>query len=247
MEMAVAGVGRWMAPRGSEARPDAMLLPERMRGRVSLLTCAMAEAMQRTLEKTKVDHGPCATVFGSSFGETAPLLDLLRQAISPNGAVSPLLFMYSVHNNASGCLSVARGDRGFTTSITAGEETFLASLVEAYGLIEQGWDAVTLVVGDEAPPPLLVPEQEQFSTMAVGLQLLSRKGSGAREVLPAIRIRADALLAPDLAPPPPDYLAHHPCVSAYQAAALLETGTSGRIHQEAWGPWHAEVLLPRAS
>ena len=244
MEMAIAGVGKWLGSENPESKPPARWLPGRVRARVSILTCALAEALQRAVDSQKVSTEPSATVFASAFGETGPLLSLLEQALSPEGEVSPLLFMYSVHNNASGCLSIARGDQGFTTSIAAGEETFLSALFECYGLLQDGWDSVTLILGDEAPPPFFAPAEQRFESMAVALHLVNCCATGPRHKLPRLRLHNSPEEACKDVPAPPHSLANHPCVSAYQAACLLETSRTGTLRLASWGPWLVDVLPP---
>jgi hypothetical protein len=244
MEMAIAGVGKWLGSENPGTKPPAQLLPSRVRARVSILTCALAEALQRAVDFQKITTEPSATVFASAFGETGPLLSLLEQALSPEGEVSPLMFMYSVHNNASGCLSIARGDQGFTTSIAAGEETFLSALFECYGLLKDGWDSVTLILGDEAPPHFFVPAEQRFESMAVALHLVNCSPSGPRRALPRIRLHTRPEENCGKVPAPPNSLVNHPCVCAYQTACLLEASQSGTLRLAAWGPWLIDVLPP---
>lgn len=181
--MRVTGVGLW-APGFADAaawragvadpsvaRPGAPLIPARQRRRASLLTRALATALGEAAAQAGVDLATTATIFGSAYGEGATLGQLLSQRHEGDGALSPLRFAGSVHNTASGMVSIATGARGFTTSLAAGDDTLVACLDEAAGLLAAGHDAVAVVVGDEAPPAALIPAEQRCAPLAVALVL----------------------------------------------------------------------------
>jgi len=157
---------------GSSALAPAGILAPRERSRASRLTRAFAEVYAQLLSKLD-GEASCASVFASSYGEIEAVKPLLEQVVDPSSDVSPLRFSASVHNAASGRLSIATSDRGFCTSIAAGLETMPAAWIEAAGLIASGWSRVALVIGEEVvPAPLGSGDTHPF---AAGL-LLSASG-----------------------------------------------------------------------
>lgn len=90
-------------------------------------------------------------VFASRWGEIARSVALLRQlgACEP---LSPTAFSLSVHNASSAVYSIARGDPGNYSAISAGPASAAAGVCEALGLLGEG-AAQVLVVSVEAALP----------------------------------------------------------------------------------------------
>lgn len=89
------------------------------------------------------------TVFASRHGEMHQLVKLLTSIITGE-EVSPAAFSMSVHNTASGLLSIADENRTPTTSTSAGQFTFEHAFIEAVGILNHGpSEKVLLVVADE--------------------------------------------------------------------------------------------------
>jgi hypothetical protein len=128
------------------------LLSRRVQSRSSGLTRGLATALA-CLEG--IDGSALATVptiFASAYGESQTLGTLLGQWLLDEGGLSPIRFVASVHNAASGATSIASGATGFTTSIAAGRATLVAALLEAHGLLMKGAPSVLIAIGDESPP-----------------------------------------------------------------------------------------------
>lgn len=119
---------------------------------------------------TEISDAADYFVFCSRHGEiqrTASILDDLARGIEP----SPTDFAMSVHNTSAGLYSVARQFRAPSTSLCAGELTFIAGWIEAGAwLSAHSGHSVLLVMFDERLPPLLrgdVPHSTRDYAMAL--------------------------------------------------------------------------------
>ena len=92
------------------------------------------------------------TVFASRYGETTRCLDLLVAQVRGE-ALSPTAFALSVHNAMGAMIAIVRGDRNNSSAIASGRMTAAAGVTEAVALLEDGADAVDLVVYDAPLPP----------------------------------------------------------------------------------------------
>ncbi len=156
-------------PEGSAAALE--LLPPMVRRRASALTRSMADAFGQAMTQAGANPAEVATVFGSAWGETGALRELLQQIAAGEAELSPIRFAGSVHNTASGQLSIATANRGFTTSLAAGDDTVAMALQEALGLLANGLAEVLVVLGDVDPPAELAGPLERCDSLAVALHL----------------------------------------------------------------------------
>lgn len=157
-----------------EASPTASLLPARAHARASLLTRMLCEATAQATRGAEIEPGAVATVFGSSHGEIQRMMELVTTPT--DRPVSPLRFQVSVHNAAAGLLSIATGNRGFSTSVSAGDDTLLAALWEAAALLHERGGQVVVAVGDERVPEPL--GERAFSPMAAAFVLTAGEHPG---------------------------------------------------------------------
>ena len=124
-------------------------LPSNLKRRSSLgvkqaLEVAFA-CLSQSREVLAVDY----TVFASQHGEVNRVQSLLKQ-ITQNELLSPMDFSQSVHNTASGLLSLAQGIKTNINSIAAGKDTFLMAFIEALTYLKLNLNSqVLLVVYDE--------------------------------------------------------------------------------------------------
>ncbi len=165
------------------------------RRRASLLTRAALDAIAQAAAGSggaPLDLGRAAVVFGSAYGETAALAELLGQLHSPGSELSPTRFAASVHNACIGQLSIAVGQRGFATSVAAGEATLAMALLEAQVLLESGEQDVIVAVADAEPPDFL--SSVRFSPLAVALWLVGDPAHALAEIQP-LAARANATWA----------------------------------------------------
>lgn len=111
--------------------PDLAYMDPLVRRRLS----PMARGMLHCAERASRGQVAGRMVFASRHGEvtrTIPILEDLAQGIEP----SPTLFSMNVHNAVSGIWSIVKGNRGPTTALAAGPETFGWGLLDALAAYE---------------------------------------------------------------------------------------------------------------
>ena len=99
------------------------------------------------------------------------MVGLLDQMWSEAAMISPMKFATSVHNAASGVLSIATENRGFTTSLGADFDTPAMSLMEAIGLVVSENETVVVCCGDEPPPTELTLDGAGWSLVSAAIVL----------------------------------------------------------------------------
>jgi hypothetical protein len=149
--------------------PKAELVPVRQRRRASVLSKAFSDAYADALEPTGIDGSTVASVFGSAIGEAATMVGLLDQMWGDAAMLSPMRFATSVHNAASGMISIATENRGITTAIGADYDTPAMALLEGFGLVLSRGESVVVCCGDEAPPEDLVPDGAGWGLMTAAI------------------------------------------------------------------------------
>jgi hypothetical protein len=150
-------------------RPAAELLPIRARGRSSQLTRVAAELLGQLTAHEPSLLSTLPTVHGSAFGEMVTTRALLDQIPDPNG-LSPAKFQSSVHNTAGGQLSIATGNRAFSTALAAGDETVAMSLLEAQAFVALHGGSIAVLVADEEASSALM-RGVSFPAAGVGFLL----------------------------------------------------------------------------
>lgn len=195
-ETVVTGVGLWApgfpnaeawlsgAPDPEAAAPTAGILGRRAKRRASPLTRVLAEVFAQAAEQGEVESSEAPAVFGSALGEADTMIGLLDQMWREGGEMSPMKFAGSVHNAASGAVSIATTNRDFTTSLAADYDTPAMALMEGVGLVATRSAPVVVVCGDEAAPADLVPEGERFDMLAAAVVLAP---AGSTEGLARLR------------------------------------------------------------
>ena len=129
------------------ATPDVKFLPPMLRRRTSRVTRAALWAIRAC----GGDQGSYPTVFSSRHGELHRSHALL-QDLAVEEPLSPNAFSLSVHNTASGLYTIATGNRAPSTALAAGRDTLAAGVIQAFGQLRAGADAVVLVHADECAP-----------------------------------------------------------------------------------------------
>lgn len=160
-------VARSEAPEPIE--PSGEAIERRSRRRASELTKALADAYGAAIAASGVDPATIPTVFGSALGEASTMIGLLDQMWRDGEALSPMKFAMSVHNAASGAISISAGNRAFTTSLGADFDTPAMSLAEGMALVRSTGGPVCVVCGDDAVPRDIVPEELAWSLVAGAL------------------------------------------------------------------------------
>ncbi len=186
----IAGLGLWLpghpsvtawiggVPDALAVKPPGLGLDKINRRRASSLARSLADVCTEALADSRLDRATTQTVIGSSIAEAATLLGLLEQIWHVKEPVSPAAFTMSVHNAASGLISISSGNRGFTTSLAADEDTPAAALLEAIGLVHSTGRPVGVVCGDEASPPKLLPDDLSWGPLAAGVVLAPAQHDG---------------------------------------------------------------------
>lgn len=177
----ITGVGLWTPgyndaaawatgePDFEAQKPKAKVLDRQCSRRASPFGKTLALVFDEAATQAQVDVTQVAAVFGSALGETEVMLKLLDQMRLGQDDFSPMLFAVSVHNAASGLVSISTKNRAFTTSVAADYDTPAMSLMEAIGASRDLGVPAVLVCGDDASPPGLVPEPQAYETLAAAV------------------------------------------------------------------------------
>ena len=154
MRVAITGVGQW-TPTDAQPEPACAIADARAKRGTNRITRMLGEVAEQAAVAGGADLATAATVYASAWGEIDTMVALLGQIADGDVGLSPLRFKHSVHNAASGLVSIAAGNRSFSTAIAAGDRTVEQGLLEAWGLLADGAHEVILAVGDDRlPPPL---------------------------------------------------------------------------------------------
>jgi hypothetical protein len=135
-------------------KPEAELLNPRLRRRTSLLTRMIVTALAEAARQGGAAHEQTRYVVMSSWGEIETTVDLLGQLAVPGGPISPTAFHNSVHNTATGYLSIASGNHWPSTALAAGPHALEIGLLEACAGLRSpnGPGDVLLILAEERLP-----------------------------------------------------------------------------------------------
>ncbi len=211
-------------PAPEEPPATGAFLPARQRRRTSPLTRALADTFEAASDAEGVDRETVAIVVGSALGEAHTMLALLEQMATPEKPLSPMKFVTSVHNTASGMISIAAKNRGFTTSLGADFDTPAMALVEAIGWVASTGEAAVVCCGDEASPEDLVDEATGWGSVAAAVALSPTPTEGALSI--AIEAVGEATL--DAAPIDPRS-ARNPNAGLLDLIAAWSRGQAGVV------------------
>jgi hypothetical protein len=191
-----------------------------------MLGRAVSEAAAEALQQSGDDPAAVATVVGSSIGEARTMVGLLEQMWRFETPMSPAAFTVSVHNAASGLLSISSQNRGYSTSLAADHDTPAAALLEGVGLVHAGAGPVLVVCADEALPASLLAPEDAWGLLAAAVVLESASSAAASHARLAVVHGARADLAPAALPEP---LARNPQVGLFDLVDALLRGRSGVV------------------
>ena len=139
--------------------------------------------------------------------------------------MSPAVFTVSVHNAASGLLSISMKNKGYTTSIAADYDTPAATLLEGIGLLATGHEAVCCVCADEDSPRSLLEHAPHWDMLA-GAVVLTRDSAAAPLTTLRVQIDGHATLSPaDVA----DAFGHNPQVGIVDLIDAVQRRASGAL------------------
>ncbi len=172
------------------ARPPANLLHPRLRRRTSVLTRASVTALEAAAGQGGVGLDAVRFVLVSSFGEIETTVELLAQLAEPQGPVSPTKFHNSVHNTATGYMSIASGNHREATALAGGPHNLeIATLELLAGLAIDGGDAVLIVAEELLPEPFARPDADP--TFAVALHFGAEPARSSHPSSLDLRARLD--------------------------------------------------------
>jgi hypothetical protein len=190
------------------ALPTAALLHPRLRRRTSVFTRATVTALEAAAARGGAALDDVRLVLVSSFGEIETTVELLAQLAEPQGPVSPTKFHNSVHNTATGYMSIASGNHRESTALAGGPHNLEIALLELLaGLSIDGGDAVLLVAEELLPSPFARPDADPTFAMALHFGV-EPGGLGIAAALEAVPVDAaeqpasggiPSMLAPTLA------------------------------------------------
>ena len=234
----IAGLGLWLPGFPSLAAwregrhdsaaqaPPGRALDRVSRRRASLLGRAMADVCAEALCDAQVDPATVQTVIGTAIAESATLLSLLEQMWRRKEPVSPAAFTMSVHNAASGLISISFGNRAFTTSLAADENTPAVALLEGIGIVLATGQPAVVACGDEAAPDGLIAEEQTWGPLAAAVVLTPlQPGSRAHARLRVRRPGRATLPAADVAPT----IARNPQIGLVDLVDALAQGAAGCV------------------
>ncbi len=182
--VAIAGLGFWATgfpsvgawangtPDAEATKPMGKALDRVNRRRAGPLGRALADVVAEAIAHAGVDMAKVPTVIGSSIGEAATMIGLLDELWRHGNPMSPADFTMSVHNAASGLISIANKNRGMATSLAADEDTPAAALLEGIGLVLTRDTAVVVACADEPAPPTLVQHAPPWAMLASAVVLV---------------------------------------------------------------------------
>jgi len=222
-----AGLDAWLrgAPDPEQTRPAASIVPARQRRRASTLSKALAEAYAEAVYAAKVDVSTVASVFGSALGEATTMIGLLDQMWDDDAMLSPMKFATSVHNAASGLVSIATTNRGFTTSLGADYDTPAMALFEGTARALSENEPVVVCCGDEAPPEDLVPEGAGWKLLTAAIVLAPVEAGTSLPRLSAPSIATADIVTRDV----PAAIGQNPSVGLLDLVWAISSRESGTL------------------
>lgn len=162
----------------SVQKPKCALVDVRLKRGSSRFANMLGEVVEQAARAAELDVRTIPTFYGSSLGEIETMVTLLRMLYEEEGKLSPNRFKNSVHNAASGLVSIGTVNTAFSTAIAGGARSFEATLIEAWSWLEDEGGAAVLAVGDDrAPEPL--DALDDHDALAVGIAL-AVEGPGPR-------------------------------------------------------------------
>lgn len=158
-------------------------LPANERRRAPLAVRLAFRVAEDALSANRVQADALATVFASSDGDTQIVHRICMALAEPQRVVSPTDFHNSVHNAAAGYWSIAAHAKMPSTSLSAGNATFAAGLLEAAALVQVEDQDCLLIGFDMRPPQTLLARCDVEESAAFALILSSRRSADSLALL----------------------------------------------------------------
>ncbi|HEV7913120.1 MAG TPA: beta-ketoacyl synthase chain length factor [Albitalea sp.] len=136
------------------AGDPAMLGPNERRRSTETIRLAL-RVVELLARRSSVDLSETTSVFASSAGDLQMTERVCLALSLPGAPVSPTHFHNVVHNATAGYWSIAARARAASTSLSAGDESFVAGLFEAWSMVDTD-RAPVLLVAYEHPAPAVI-------------------------------------------------------------------------------------------
>lgn len=162
------GDSNWDFQEMPSLKPD--MLPANERRRTTAVIKLALECIQGLLRDYD-DLRTISTVFASSDGDLEIADKMCIALAEDEKIVSPTLFHNSVHNAPSAYWSIASLMRGATTSLSAGDATFMCGLQEAVTQVEVDGGTVLFVAYDYPAPQFLDSSRHFDYPLAIAMRL----------------------------------------------------------------------------
>jgi hypothetical protein len=127
---------------------DKALVPDSVPKMFQRRLSPLAKSVFNSADKCIVTGEQIPIVFSSANGEICKSLEMLN-AIQAGEEVSPTAFSLSVHNAIAGLFSIVYSNQQEITVIAPGQEGIAPAFIEGLGILQEGADAVLLVLYDE--------------------------------------------------------------------------------------------------
>jgi len=127
---------------------DKVVVPDSVPKMLQRRLSPLAKVVFSSADKCTVTGEQIPTVFSSANGEICKSLAMLN-SIQAGDEVSPAAFSLSVHNAIAGLFSIVYANQQEITVIAPGQEGIAPAFIEGLGILQEGADAVLLVLYDE--------------------------------------------------------------------------------------------------
>lgn len=233
--VAITGLGLWTPgyvsadawARGAHdpelPKPTGLGLDRINRRRAGHMGRSIADSATQAMEQAGVDPASVATVVGSSIGEASTMISLLEQMWRTKEPMSPAAFTVSVHNAASGLLSISSKNLGYTTSLAADENTPAVALLEGIGLVLDRGAPALVVCSDESAPVCLVEDSEPWELLSAAV-VLAPVEEAANSLATLEVVREGEALAPTKLDP---LMIHNPQVGLLDLIDAVQKRSAG--------------------
>lgn len=162
------GEENWKYEELPKFKPD--MLPANERRRTTAVINLALQGIQQLLREHD-DLQSVATVFASSEGDLNIVDKMCIALAQEEKIISPTVFHNSVHNAVAGYWSIAASMKGPSTSLSAGDATFVCGLQEAVSHVEVEGGTVLYSTYDYPAPPMLDTQRHFGYPLAIGLRL----------------------------------------------------------------------------
>lgn len=113
------------------------------------------QVLDQLVKRSSLDLSRAASIFATSWGDLQVIENILTALATPGIPVSPVQFHNMVHNAPAGYWSIGAGARRSSTSVTAGEGTFAAGLMDALVWVRSRKENVLYVCYDYPGPAIV--------------------------------------------------------------------------------------------